>query len=143
LAVMKDLSMMIVRDGEGATRVIHITVNGARKKEHAERIARRIAISPLTKTAFFGCDPNWGRIIAAAGDADVPITPSKVEIIMQGEVLAREGIEVPFNEEYLKNLMNKREIDVIVDLHDGKASYNISTTDLTYDYVKINASYRT
>lgn len=143
LGVMKALSSMIVRDGEGATRVIHIMVKGARKKEQAERIARRIAVSPLTKTAFFGCDPNWGRIIAAAGDAGVPITPSKVEIIMQGEVLAREGIEVPFDEEHLKDLMNKREVSLIVDLHEGKASYDISTTDLTYDYVKINASYRT
>ena len=70
-AVMRELSLMIVRDGEGATRVIHITVNGAKKKEYAEKIARRIAISPLTKTAFFGCDPNWGRVIAAAGDAAV------------------------------------------------------------------------
>lgn len=140
--VMKELAMLIVRDGEGATRVIHITVNGARKKEAAEKIARRISISPLTKTAFFGCDPNWGRIIAAVGDAGVSVRPSKVEIIVQGEVLARNGMEVPFDEDKMKGLMNKKDVEVIVNLNDGKASYDIYTTDLTFDYVKINASYR-
>ncbi len=140
--VMKELSLMIVRDGEGATRVIHITVNGAKKKEFAEKIARRIAISPLTKTAFFGCDPNWGRVIAAAGDADVPVQPSKVEIIMQGQVLAKDGIEVSFDEQAMKKLMNKKEVELVVNLNDGKASFDIYTTDLTYDYIKINASYR-
>ena len=109
-SVMKELAMMIVRDGEGATRVIHITVNGAQKKDIAEKIARRIAVSPLTKTAFFGCDPNWGRIIAAAGDANVPIQPARVEIILQGEVLARDGMEVPFDEDKLKKLMNKKKV---------------------------------
>ncbi|OPY74261.1 MAG: Arginine biosynthesis bifunctional protein ArgJ [Syntrophorhabdus sp. PtaU1.Bin050] len=141
-SVMKELSMMLVRDGEGATRVIHITVNGAKKKETAEKIARRIAISPLTKTAFFGCDPNWGRIIAAVGDSNVAVRPSRVEIILQGEVLARNGIEVPFDEEKIKKLMNKKEVDLIVNLGDGRASYDMYTTDLTFDYVKINASYR-
>ena len=142
-SVMSGLSLMIVRDGEGATRVIHITVAGAKKKEVAEKIARRIAISPLTKTAFFGCDPNWGRVIAAAGDADVPVRPSKIEIIMQGVVLARNGIEVPFDEQAMKKRMNKKEVELIVNLNDGNASYDIYTTDLTYDYIKINASYRT
>lgn len=141
-SVMKELSMMIVRDGEGATRVIHITVKGAQKKDIAEKIARRIAISPLTKTAFFGCDPNWGRIIAAAGDANVPVQPARVEIVLQGELLAKNGMEVPFDEDKVKSLMNKKELELIVDLHDGKSSYDIYTTDLTFDYVKINASYR-
>jgi len=141
-SVMKELSMMVVRDGEGATRVIHILVNGAEKKEIAEKIARRIATSLLTKTAFFGCDPNWGRIIAAVGDANVPVQPSKIEVIMQGELLVKDGIEVPFNEEHIKRLMNKKDIELIVNLHNGKASYDIFTTDLTYDYIKINASYR-
>jgi glutamate N-acetyltransferase/amino-acid N-acetyltransferase len=141
-SVMKELSMMVVRDGEGATRVIHILVNGAEKKEIAEKIARRIATSLLTKTAFFGCDPNWGRIMAAVGDANVPVQPSKIEVIMQGELLVRDGVEVPFNEEHLKKLMNKKEIELVVNLHNGKASYDIFTTDLTYDYIKINASYR-
>ncbi|OPY76252.1 MAG: Arginine biosynthesis bifunctional protein ArgJ [Syntrophorhabdus sp. PtaU1.Bin153] len=141
-SVMKELSMMLVRDGEGATRVIHITVNGAKTKEAAEKIARRIAISPLTKTAFFGCDPNWGRIIAAVGDSRVAVRPSRVEIILQGEVLARNGIEVPFDEEKVKKLMSTKEVDLAVNLGDGKASYDMYTTDLTFDYVKINASYR-
>jgi len=141
--VLKELAMMVVKDGEGATRVAHIVVKGARKKEAAEKIARRISISPLTKTAFFGCDPNWGRIIAAVGDADVPVTPAKIEISLQGHVLARGGVEVPFDEEEMKKLMNKNLIEVVVDLHEGKAVFDMWTTDYTYDYIKINASYRT
>ena len=140
--VMKALALLIVKDGEGATKVIHLTVKGAQQKRVAEALARRIAVSPLVKTAFFGCDPNWGRVIAAAGDASVPLDPEKVEIAIQGEVLAREGIEVPFSEEKLKGLMAGREIELVVDLHDGRASYDMYTTDLTYDYIKINASYR-
>lgn len=140
--VMEELALLVVGDGEGATRVIHVTVQGAKKKEYAEKIARRIAISPLTKTAFFGCDPNWGRIIAAAGDAHVPLAPEKVEIIIQGRRLVKGGIEVPFDEKELKALMNRKEVELVVDLHDGRASYDMYTTDLTYDYVKINASYR-
>lgn len=141
-SVLKELSMMVVRDGEGATRVAHIMVEGVKKKEWAEKIARRISISPLTKTAFFGCDPNWGRIIAAAGDAGVPVNPSKVEITLQGEMIVKGGVEIPFDEAKMKKLMNRKEISVIVNLNDGKASFDIYTTDLTYDYVKINASYR-
>ncbi|HNT44511.1 MAG TPA: bifunctional ornithine acetyltransferase/N-acetylglutamate synthase, partial [Syntrophorhabdaceae bacterium] len=141
-AVLKELSMMVVRDGEGATRVAHIMVEGARKKEWAEKIARRIALSPLTKTAFFGADPNWGRIIAAAGDAGVPLNPSKVDITLQGEMIAKGGAEIPFSEKKMKKLMSRKEISVTVDLNDGTASFDIYTTDLTYDYVKINASYR-
>ena len=143
LGLMKELSFLIVRDGEGATKVIHIMVAGAQKKEVAEKIARRISVSPLVKTAFFGCDPNWGRIIAAAGDAGVPIRPEKAEIVMQGETLVRDGVEVPFSEERLKKLMDKKEVELLLDLHDGKASYDLYTTDLTFDYIKINASYRT
>lgn len=142
LKVMKELSLMVVKDGEGATRTIHITIKGTKKKDYAEAIARRIAISPLSKTAFFGCDPNWGRFIAAAGDAGVPVNPSKIEIILQGETLAKNGVEVPFDESRLKRLMNKKEIELILDLHDGVSNFDIYTTDLTYDYIKINASYR-
>ncbi|MDD4195942.1 MAG: bifunctional glutamate N-acetyltransferase/amino-acid acetyltransferase ArgJ [Syntrophorhabdaceae bacterium] len=141
--ILKDLSMMVVRDGEGATRIAHITVEGARKKEWAEKIARRIALSPLTKTAFYGCDPNWGRIIAATGDTDVPLDPAKIDISLQGKMVAKGGVEVPFDEAKMKKLMNYKEISVVVNLNQGKASYDIYTTDLTYDYVKINASYRT
>ncbi|MCX8023332.1 MAG: bifunctional glutamate N-acetyltransferase/amino-acid acetyltransferase ArgJ [Syntrophorhabdaceae bacterium] len=142
LSAMKELSLMIVRDGEGATKTIHIKVEGAKKKGYAERIARRIAVSPLTKTAFFGCDPNWGRIIAAAGDAGVPLQPGKVDISLQGEVIVKGGVEVPFDEQAMKRKMNKREVEVVVNLNDGKASFDIYTSDLTFDYVKINASYR-
>jgi glutamate N-acetyltransferase/amino-acid N-acetyltransferase len=140
--LMKALALLVVKDGEGATKVIHLTVKGAASTFIAERIARRIAASPLVKTAFFGCDPNWGRIIAAAGDAGVPIRPEKVEIAIQGETLARHGVETPFSEEEMKKLMDSREIELVVNLHDGRAAYDMYTCDLTYDYVRINASYR-
>ncbi len=140
--VMKELSLMVVRDGEGATKVVHILVKGARTRQDAEKIARRIATSPLSKTAFFGCDPNWGRFMAAAGDAGVAINQSRVEIVLQDEVIVRDGIEVPFDEIRLKELMNRKEIELVIDLHHGRSFFDIYTTDLTYDYIKINASYR-
>ncbi len=142
LSVMKGLAMMVVRDGEGATKIAHIIVKGAKKKEIAEKIARRISISPLTKTAFFGNDPNWGRIICAAGDAGVPVDQTKVDIALQGEQIVKGGIEMPFDEKKLKKMMDTKEISVIVTLNEGRASFDIYTTDLTYDYIKINASYR-
>lgn len=141
-SVLQELAMMVVRDGEGATKVAHITVNGARKKDIAEKIARRISISPLTKTAFFGNDPNWGRIICAAGDAGVALDSSKVDIFLQGKQIVKGGLELPFDEPELKKMMNKKDIDVIVELNEGRSSFDIFTTDLTYDYIKINASYR-
>lgn len=141
--LMRELALLIVRDGEGATKVIHIVVNGAKREAVAERIARRIAASPLVKTAFFGCDPNWGRIICAVGDAGVAVDPSKVEIQIQGQTLARNGAEVAFSEDELKGLMDRKEVDLVVNLNQGDASFDLFTADLTYDYVKINASYRT
>jgi glutamate N-acetyltransferase/amino-acid N-acetyltransferase len=141
--VALQLAQAIVRDGEGATKFIEVRVEQARSEEEAARIAYAVAHSPLVKTAFFGCDPNWGRIMAAAGDADVPIRPERVEIVLQGEILVRAGVEVPFSEPHLKRLMDKKEVELLVDLHDGGASYDLYTTDLTFDYIKINASYRT
>lgn len=141
--LMRELALLIVKDGEGATKVIHIIVNGAKREGTAERIARTIAASPLVKTAFFGCDPNWGRIICAVGNAGASIDPSKVDIEIQGQTLARNGAEVPFSEEDLKGLMDRKEVDLIVNLNQGNSSFDLFTTDLTYDYVKINASYRT
>jgi len=141
--ILKGLALLVVKDGEGATKVIHVTVKGTKRKDGAERIARRIATSPLVKTAFFGCDPNWGRIMAALGDAGVPVQPDRVEIGMQGQTLVANGTEAPFSEEKLKRLMDTKEIELLVDLHDGRAAWDVYTTDLTYDYIKINASYRT
>jgi len=141
--LMRVLALLIVRDGEGATKVIHIIVNGAKRRGDAERIARRISASPLVKTAFFGCDPNWGRIICAVGNAGTLVDPSRVEIQIQGQTLAKNGSEVAFSEEELKNLMDRKEVDLVVNLNQGGASFDLFTTDLTYDYIKINASYRT
>lgn len=140
--VMKELSLMVVKDGEGASKIVHVIVKGAKKKAYAEKIARRIAVSPLSKTAFFGCDPNWGRFIAAAGDAGVPLKADKIEIILQGKTLVRHGVEIPFDEGELKRLMDNKEIELVLNLHEGNACFDMYTTDLTYDYIKVNASYR-
>lgn len=141
--VTRELALLIVRDGEGATKVIHIKVTGAKTKRVAENIARRIARSMLVKTAFFGNDPNWGRIIAAVGDTGVNISPHKIEVSIQGEQIVKGGVEVHFNEEELKKRLDTRDIELDVNLNDGKASFDIYTTDLTYEYIRINASYRT
>ncbi|MCX7857964.1 MAG: bifunctional glutamate N-acetyltransferase/amino-acid acetyltransferase ArgJ [Deltaproteobacteria bacterium] len=142
-SVTKELALLIVRDGEGATKVIHIKVKGARTKKEAEEVARRIARSNLVKTAFFGSDPNWGRIIAAVGDTNVRVAPHKIEIIIQGERIVSGGEEVIFDEATLKKRLETRNIDVEINLNEGKGCFDIYTTDLTYEYIKINASYRT
>ncbi|MDW8002019.1 MAG: bifunctional glutamate N-acetyltransferase/amino-acid acetyltransferase ArgJ [Deltaproteobacteria bacterium] len=140
--LMRELALLIVRDGEGATKVIHIKVNGAKTKMAAQEIARRIARSTLVKCAFFGNDPNWGRIIAAVGDTDITIRPERISIKIEGMEVAKGGVETPFDEDELKRKLTSKEVEVEIDLGLGKASYEIYTTDLTYDYVKINASYR-
>jgi len=141
--VTRELSLLIVRDGEGSTKVIHIRVIGAKRKREAEEIARRIARSFLVKTAFFGNDPNWGRIVAAIGDSQVNVIPHKIDISIQGEEVVKGGVEVSFNEGSLKKKMEARDIDLTVNLGIGKASFHIYTTDLSYEYIRINASYRT
>jgi glutamate N-acetyltransferase/amino-acid N-acetyltransferase len=141
-SVMRELAYLIVRDGEGRTKVVHVVVRGARRSSQAERIARRIARSPLVKTAFFGSDPNVGRIVAALGDAEVPFDPQRLEIMIGREIVVRDGKETRFDEEGVRGILQQEEIEVTIDLNDGKESFDIYTTDLSYEYVRINASYR-
>lgn len=138
------LAKQIVKDGEGATKVITIKVDGAKTKKDAEKIARTIATSQLVKTAFFGEDPNWGRIMAAIGRSNVKIEPKKIKIFIQDKKVVENGVESSdFNEEYLKKLLKSSEVCINVELHMGKAKKLFYTSDLTLDYVKINSSYRT
>jgi glutamate N-acetyltransferase/amino-acid N-acetyltransferase len=142
--VMENLARQIVRDGEGARKLITIEVSGASGDDAAERIARSIANSLLVKTAVAGSDPNWGRIISAAGNAGVPLDPSKVDIDLQEVAVCRGGLAADFSEAELKKKLEAPECLIRVALQGrGKGSTRFWTCDLTEKYIEINASYRT
>jgi glutamate N-acetyltransferase/amino-acid N-acetyltransferase len=143
-AVLLDLAKQVVLDGEGATKFIEIVVTGAESVADARTIAFTIAHSPLVKTAFFGEDANWGRIVAAAGRAGVPIMPENAALFFDDVCVFREGTPVQDSEieEKATRVFKKKEIRVRLDLGMGKAIFTAYTCDLSYDYVKINASYR-
>ncbi len=137
------LAKMIAFDGEGATKLVEIAVEKARTPSEAERVARTIANSPLVKTAFFGEDANWGRILCAAGYSGVPINPDRIDVFFDGVDIVRRGRGTgPEKEELATSVMKKREYKVRLNLHRGTKSASIFTTDFSFDYVKINASYR-
>ncbi len=137
------LALAIVADGEGAKRVIEIEVRGAKTESAAETIARTIANSPLVKTALAGADPNWGRILAAAGRAGVPFEPARVDIHVGGMALCRRGVEAAFDESAAHRRMSANFVPIRVDLHQGREAARVWTCDFTGDYVRINSSYRT
>ncbi|MEW6105501.1 MAG: bifunctional glutamate N-acetyltransferase/amino-acid acetyltransferase ArgJ [Bacillota bacterium] len=137
------LARMIVEDGEGATRVIRVEVHGARTEKDARQIARTIASSNLVKTAVFGADPNWGRVLAAAGRAGVEFDANLVDVFIGDVLVARGGAAVEFDEARARDALASREVLIAVDLHAGFESACAYTCDLTYEYVRINASYRT
>jgi len=142
--VMETLARMIARDGEGAKKLITIHVAGAPSDDAATRIARTIANSPLVKTAVAGSDPNWGRIICAAGNAGVPFDPGKIDIDMQGVPVCRAGLAAEFSEDGLKQKLDGPECEIRLTIRGrGKGRARFWTCDFTYDYIRINASYRT
>ncbi|HXO04173.1 MAG TPA: bifunctional glutamate N-acetyltransferase/amino-acid acetyltransferase ArgJ [Candidatus Sulfotelmatobacter sp.] len=141
--VCRSLSLDIVADGEGAQRVIEIQVLGAASYSAADKIARTIANSPLVKTAFAGADPNWGRILAAAGRSGVSFEPNSVDIHLARIRVCRRGREHPFNERVAHLRMLAKYVPVVVNLHAGHGTARIWTCDFTAEYVRINASYRT
>jgi glutamate N-acetyltransferase / amino-acid N-acetyltransferase len=141
--VCHSLALQIVADGEGAQRVIEILVRGAKTEAAARQIAATIATSPLVKTAFAGADPNWGRVFAAAGRAGVPFDPARVEITMSGIRVLSRGKPLDFNERAASNRLLAPHVPIVVDLHAGRAAARYWTCDLTAEYVRINASYRT
>ncbi len=142
--VMEDLAKQIVRDGEGARKLVTIDVTGAANEDAATRIARSIANSPLVKTAIAGSDPNWGRIISAAGNAGVPLDPSKVDIDLQGVPVCRGGLAADFSEAELKTKLDEPDCLIRFAIN-GRATgaARFWTCDLTEKYIEINASYRT
>jgi glutamate N-acetyltransferase/amino-acid N-acetyltransferase len=141
--VCRDLALSIVADGEGAQRVIEIEVRGAPTDAAADRIARTIANSPLVKTAFAGADPNWGRILAAAGRAGEEFDPRRTNIWIGGVAVCRGGREMTFDEAAAHEKMLEKSVQVRIDLGSGRGTARIWTCDFTQEYVRINASYRT
>lgn len=141
--VCRELALAIVADGEGARRVVEIEVRGAPSDRAAEQVARTIAGSPLVKTALAGADPNWGRILAAAGRSGVVFDPARVAIHMAGRLVCRGGCEHRFNERAAHRRLLKKQVPIQVDLKHGRGKARIWTCDFTADYVRINASYRT
>ena len=141
--VCHSLALQIVADGEGAQRVIEIEIRGAKTEAGARRISQTIATSPLVKTAFAGGDPNWGRVLAAAGRAGVKFDPDRVDMHMAGFPVLRRGQPLAFNERAASNRLLEKDVHVLLDLHAGRASARYWTCDFTAEYVRINASYRT
>ena len=140
--VARELAKMVARDGEGATKLLTIIVRGARNEAEARRIGRAVGVSPLVKTAVFGADANWGRILSAVGNAGIPVAPAKVRIEIGGVLVCEEGRAVPFSEEEAKAALLRREVEIAIDLGLGQAEATVWSCDLTYDYIKINGSYR-
>jgi glutamate N-acetyltransferase/amino-acid N-acetyltransferase len=142
-AVCRKLAMSVVRDGEGATKFIEILIRGGQSKEDAKLAAYAIAHSPLVKTAFFGMDANWGRILCALGHSGIQMNPNRIDVLFDKIPIVKNGMGVGRRmEEKASQVLRKKSFKVIVDLHQGKAEFSVFTTDLSIDYVKINASYR-
>ena len=137
------IAKAIIRDGEGATRFITIKVTGAKGRDEARQVGFSIANSPLVKTAFFGSDPNWGRIICAAGYSGVSIEESNIVIIINGTVLFDAGKVMPMDEQEMRKKLSSHDITLEIYLGMGEAEATIFTTDMSYDYIKINSAYTT
>ncbi len=143
-SVLESLAQQIARDGEGARKLITIDVEGAANEKAAEKVARSIANSPLVKTAIAGSDPNWGRILCAAGYAGVAFDPSKADIDMQGVPVCRGGLDADFDEVELKRKLDQPDCSIRFAIRGGgKGRARFWTCDFTEGYIRINASYRT
>ncbi|WP_068984010.1 MULTISPECIES: bifunctional glutamate N-acetyltransferase/amino-acid acetyltransferase ArgJ [Lysinibacillus] len=140
--VAQDLAKMIAKDGEGATKLIEVEVEGAISDEEARKIAKTVVGSPLVKTAVFGCDANWGRIIAAVGYSGATVNPDNITIQIGGATMVENGEPISFSEDELIQILKMNEVKIYVSLGMGEGKGHAWGCDLTYDYVQINASYR-
>jgi len=144
LAVCQELSYRIVQDAEGGTKVAHITVAGAKSAAQAELAARAIGNSPLVKTALFGCDPNWGRIVAALGRSGAEFDPQAVVLTIGGVLVFEKGQPSPEDlDALLAPSMRHQDVEIALDLGAGRGSFTLLASDLTKRYIEINADYRT
>jgi glutamate N-acetyltransferase/amino-acid N-acetyltransferase len=142
--VMTQLAKAIARDGEGAKKLVTIHVAGASSDAAAARMARAIANSPLVKTAIAGSDPNWGRILSAAGNSGVAFDPARADVHMQGVAVCKGGLAAPFAESELKRKLDAADCEIRLSVRGkGKGTATFWTCDLTEGYIRINASYRT
>jgi glutamate N-acetyltransferase / amino-acid N-acetyltransferase len=142
-AVCEDLAKQIARDGEGATKLVEVVVEGAKTTTDAQAIAKQIVGSSLVKTAVYGEDANWGRIVAAIGYTQTEVKPDEVAIYMGPYLLFRDGTPQLFSEEAASTYLQNKHVTITVVLNGGEAKGKAWGCDLTYEYVKINASYRT
>jgi len=141
--VMLSLAKMVVKDGEGATKLVEIIVKGAVSDKDARTIARTIANSSLVKTALFGQDANWGRVLAAAGRSGVPIEPNRIDLYFNDVLMVKKGTTCgQAAEAEATKILKMPEFSITIDLHIGKAGFSVFTCDFSIDYVKINADYR-
>ncbi len=144
LEVCQELSYRIVQDAEGGTKVAHIQVSGAKTDAQAELAARAIGTSPLVKTALFGCDPNWGRIVAALGRSGSEFDPDAVVLTIGGVLVFRGGQPAPEDlDALLAPIMRHQDVKIALDLNAGAGAFTLLASDLTKRYIEINADYRT
>jgi len=141
------MARSIARDGEGATKLIECVVEGASDEEKAEQLAKGVICSSLVKTAFFGADANWGRILCALGYTRNDFDPEKVDVSFESASgfisVCKNGAPLPFSEEKAKKILSYQEVTVYIDLHEGDAQATAWGCDLSYEYVRINGDYRT
>ena len=140
--VCSSLSKLIARDGEGATKLVEVVIEGAGSPDDAYKAACAIAKSPLVKTTLFGEDANWGRIFTAAGYSGADFDPAYTDIYIGDLLVCKSGCAVPFDEKAAKTLLQGKEVKLLVKLNKGVYADRVWTCDFSYDYVKINASYR-
>jgi len=143
MEVCANLAKMIARDGEGATKLVEVRVKNAPSFAEARTVAMAVANSNLVKTAIFGEDANWGRIICAVGYSGVDVDPDRIDIFLGDEKMAENGRGLNFSEERAKKILRQDNVSITVDLHMGDAEATAWTCDFSYDYVRINADYRT
>jgi glutamate N-acetyltransferase/amino-acid N-acetyltransferase len=143
-ATCESLAREIADDGEGATHVLRIEVSGCNSRDDARRIARAVADSPLVKTAVHGADPNWGRIVSAAGYAGVPFDPGRLRLRLNGTLLFQAGAPVAFDADAMSaSIRAARETLIELDVGSGPGSIRFYSSDLTAEYVSLNADYHT
>lgn len=142
-AVCQSLAEQIVADGEGVRHMVRLRIEGARREAEAERVARAIVRSPLVRTAWAGGDPNWGRVLAAAGNSGVPVDARLIDVYLGPQQVCRRGKACAFNERAAHRYLRRRVFDVRVSLGRGRAAVVFLACDLTAEYVRINAHYRT
>lgn len=145
--VMANLTRMLAKDGEGATKLLECTVSGAENKDTAITVAKSVVCSSLFKAAMFGEDANWGRVLCAIGYADAEFDINKVDVDLKSEngvvAVCRNGSGIDFSEEKASEVLSSDEIQILIELHEGSEKATAWGCDLTYDYVKINGDYRT